>query len=227
MLKIELTPKIAELNPTLTLDDVERIGELDRLARIISDKDNHDVEDICLPRQCGEAFLQSPTVGGAIWYEDRVLNWFANDPLTCDLCLAYILAGGEYRLFCNPSETKRAVRDWAKRSLKGVKPAALRKTIEQILPREKSLGNDEDSDYGPVLEMLVDKYGKDLDYWLHKCPSSVIKILVSQTVKKNMQEMEAAKKASGVAMPPIVTEKTLALIEYKKEFEELVASWQK
>jgi hypothetical protein len=244
MAKQDLTRLMEETgHKSLELDDVTRIGQLVKLAELVSDPDasNHKWL-VALPRKCGNRYLEPMTIGKALWFEAFPLKWFpADDGAMLNLVLGYVLSRDvstdDLCAIENAQDCVKAVVAWWRKCeytgdqfndiIKDLLPTKLEADIvcshcNQAIPQKNVT-----ADYGPVIRMLTREYGGTPHYWMHEENMLVIENLINAFVAQQSAEFDETCKQMKKLKAPLPTRAALvdAVRNYRNCLNDLRETW--
>jgi len=213
---------LTETGHALTVQDIERIVELDDAAEIVVNGPVDKSDSIyAFPILCGGEAFVAPTIGKQIYWQEQVSQNVPEDLLTC--AYLWLLTFAEV-----PNERGgdilKSVKRWARKCKLNNDDA------ERIIKAyNKGGGDGGDANYGEIIALLVREYGQDCNHWLN-APESEITMLIADWTR--IQESKASAYRSSKAgsknpLPPAPSPKIKALKTYRELKNRLRESWLK
>jgi len=166
----------------------------------------------------GDITLRHLSLGAQSFFRDRVAEWFPGDDFIQNLSLAYCMAHtgtpmALWRFNEDPAGWKKAVKKWARTI--GVDYLSLldalalfedreEERMEAILKKRKGTKADEgllfparSYDYGALLEILCNEYGRTPEEWLWQTSIDEVEMLFTALRERKEAEARAGRKPSG------------------------------
>lgn len=212
---------LAETGHALTVEDIDRIVDLDAAAAVVVSGPRDKAESIySFPLLYGGDAFRAPTIGKQIYWQEHVATNLDEDWLTCAfLWLLTCPSVPEER----GGDVFKAVKRWARRCKLTEGEA---KAILETYNKSEESG---DASYGEIISLLVREYGKDCDHWLNAPEHEITMLLADWT--RRQEEKAAAYRRSKVGsknpLPPLPSPKFKATKRYREMKNALRALWQK
>ena len=217
---------IAEFNRVLTLDDIELITQLDKVAdRVVKGVQVSASSLFAYPLLvAGEAF-RAPTIGKEIYWKEQIVKAVDDDYLSA--AYFWILTFEDVPEL-RGKEIQKAVKKWARKC--NLTSENIEYVQRYYAPDEaQAKQNDEAHEYGEIIALLVREYGKDCDHWLN-APESEIKMLLADWTARQEEKAAAYRKSRGGSrnqVAPAPSPKIQALHKFNLIVAEIKAEWSK
>ena len=219
---LDVKALLTETGHALTVEDIDRIVDLDTAAAVVVSGPRDKSESIyAFPILCGGDAFRAPTIGKQIYWQEHIADNVDEDWLTC----AFL-----WLLTCpNVPEERgadvfRAVKKWARRC------KLTESEVKTVIDAYNQTGDNGDgASYGEIISLLVREYGKDCDHWLNAPEHEITMLLADWT--RRQEDKAAAYRRSKVGsknpLPPLPSPKFKATKRYRELKNQLRDLWQK
>jgi len=216
---------VAKLNPlivpALRKSKAPRLAKIVELAEFFDDLSELNDLAYGITQPSSEAdWLDAPvylhgirlrplSLGAYMWVEKKAFKWFdaERQSFWCNLALAYAMSYSRSPIHLkrirDAASCKSALNAWLQAC--GCTYKELVEAIERILHTQQTGRDSEEkpskgNEYGPVIALLCNEYGRDPDYWIWSVSMDTVSGMIEEYTVK-MRAQEAAAKGKGGHKP--------------------------